>query len=89
MRSKGREDTILDLGPRCWLWWIRESSCQLEAGGSRRPGRGPREALTLMYWRSMSARTLKSDMYWPRMELPNWLLLPAKAAVLNESERSG
>lgn len=42
-----------------------------------------------MYWRSMSARTLKSEVYWPRMELPNWLL-PAKGAVLDAvSERSG
>ena len=45
--------------------------------------------LTLMYWRSMSARTLKSEMYWPRIELPNWLLLPAKGTVLAVSERSG
>lgn len=42
-----------------------------------------------MYWRSMSARTLKSEMYWPRMELPNWLVLPAKVAVLVRSVWSG
>lgn len=37
----------------------------------------------------MSARTLKSEMYWPRTELPSWLLLPAKGAGLERSVRSG
>lgn len=45
--------------------------------------------LTLMYCRSVSARTLKSDTYWPRTELLSWLLLPAKGAVLERSTRSG
>lgn len=48
-----------------------------------------RVKLTLMYCRSMSARTLKSDTYWPRTELPSWLLLPAKGAALERSTRSG
>lgn len=37
----------------------------------------------------MSARTLKSEMYWPRIELPSWLLLPAKGTELERSVRSG
>lgn len=46
-------------------------------------------ALTLIYCRSMSARTLKSEMYWPRTELPSWLLLPVKGPGLVRSVRSG
>ena len=69
---------------------VDQRSCQWP-GGRRgaAPGRGLWGVLTLMYWRSMSARTLKSEMYWPRIELPNWLLLPAKGTVLAVSERSG
>lgn len=48
-----------------------------------------RGALTLIYCRSMSARTLKSEMYWPRTELPSWLLLPVKGLGLVRSARSG
>lgn len=47
-----------------------------------------REALTLMYCRSVSARTLKSETYWPRMQLPNWLL-PAREEGVMSVLRSG
>ena len=65
--------------------WRQRGPDAPEAEGGAAPGRG----LTLMYWRSMSARTLKSEMYWPRIELPNWLLLPAKGTAFAVSERSG
>jgi hypothetical protein len=41
-----------------------------------------------MYCRSVSARTLKSETYWPRMQLPNWLL-PAREVDVKSVLRSG
>lgn len=58
-------------------------------GTDKDKAQGGAERLTLMYCRSVSALTLKSDTYWPRMELLSWLLLPPKDTMFERSTRSG
>ena len=86
--SKTKYDTHVRPGP-CVLGGGRKKELLAPEAVIQMPRPQPRVALTLMYCRSMSARTLKSETYWPKTELPNWLLLPVKGAALERSVRSG